>query len=666
MSSLRRLCRWEPPRVLGVMVAAVLWASREAAPPLVVHASSGSTGAVSTIAGFRIERLANVTSPTSLAFAPATLSTPFGAELFVGAQDVPSATAGAFNDVIYKLAPSGDAAVLSKFHDLPTEADVMALEFPPASGTSFGSVLYISANHFDATPAARCGGAILGRDLFRSLTSLTALTSAVACPELPSARQTALGNPRGIEFGPLASGALGIYVANPSLAPAGVARVQASGVVSSFVTDAASPKDVEFDASGAFGGQLYIADAGCACVRRAPPGATTSTVFGSLVGVPVALEFGRGGRFGTDLYVGVDQGAQFSIYRVRPDGSGTMFAMGLGALAPDALEFALDGESMYVADFAASSVYRIVAVPNDNDSDGVPNDIDNCPNAANASQRDSDADGKGDACDACPQDAQNDVDGDGACGNVDNCPAAPNASQADADKDGLGDACDTCELDPDNDRDGDGACANVDNCPAVANPGQEDLDGDKAGDACDADDDSDGVADTADNCPRVSNAAQTNTDGAADGGDACDPDDDDDGVLDGADNCPLVSNAAQTNTDGAADGGDACDPDDDNDGFADGVDACPLVAGVARGCPATIEFLIGEVRALPCDISEIRELVATLEAAQAARARGNLAAAANQLGAFVNKVQALRRGGRLSAASADAMIGLAQLVMGAM
>jgi large repetitive protein len=40
--------------------------------------------------------------------------------------------------------------------------------------------------------------------------------------------------------------------------------------------------------------------------------------------------------------------------------------------------------------------------PPDADGDGVPDSSDNCVNAANADQADSDTDGKGDACDFCP------------------------------------------------------------------------------------------------------------------------------------------------------------------------------------------------------------------------------------------------------------------------
>jgi hypothetical protein len=111
--------------------------------------------------------------------------------------------------------------------------------------------------------------------------------------------------------------------------------------------------------------------------------------------------------------------------------------------------------------------------------------VDNCPLVANADQADADADGRGNACDACPADAANDADSDGDCGNVDNCPLVANPDQADADADGRGNACDACPADPANDADGDGVCGNVDNCPLVANADQADADADGIGDACD-------------------------------------------------------------------------------------------------------------------------------------------------------------------------------------
>jgi hypothetical protein len=56
-----------------------------------------------------------------------------------------------------------------------------------------------------------------------------------------------------------------------------------------------------------------------------------------------------------------------------------------------------------------------IAMDNDTDGDGFANDVDNCPEVANASQSDFDDDGAGDACDE-------DVDGDGALNAADICP----------------------------------------------------------------------------------------------------------------------------------------------------------------------------------------------------------------------------------------------------
>lgn len=176
-----------------------------------------------------------------------------------------------------------------------------------------------------------------------------------------------------------------------------------------------------------------------------------------------------------------------------------------------------------------------------------------------------------------------DGDGDGVDDDVDNCPQDANADQADNDMDGQGDVCDA---DDDNDTVDDG----LDNCPLTVNTDQTDTDGDLEGDACDADDDNDDVLDLGDNCPLVANTSQTDTDLDGDG-DACDADDDNDGVEDGADNCPFDVNADQLDTDGD-EMGDACDGDDDGDGVDDGADACfptapgdvVLASGDDSGC----------------------------------------------------------------------------------
>lgn len=220
----------------------------------------------------------------------------------------------------------------------------------------------------------------------------------------------------------------------------------------------------------------------------------------------------------------------------------------------------------------------------DDDSDGIPNSSDNCLSVSNATQLDTDGDGKGDACDAFPLDAQNDADGDTVSGHIDNCPTTANADQTNTDNDSQGDACDST---PNGDTDSDGIDNKSDNCQMAANPGQEDTDGDKIGNACDltpnGDDDLDGIDNTTDNCPTVANASQEDVDGDKIGN-ACDltPNGDTDGdTLDNnADNCPTVANLGQEDVD--MDGkGDACDSLNEYDVDADSTD------NIYDNCPTT-------------------------------------------------------------------------------
>ena len=311
----------------------------------------------------------------------------------------------------------------------------------------------------------------------------------------------------------------------------------------------------------------------------------------------------------------------------------------------------------------------------DPDHDTILDPNDNCPNSPNLDQHDMDGDGIGDICDPNNGDGPTgDQDGDGDANNADNCPAVSNANQSDLDADGQGDACDP---DDDNDGDLDGA----DNCPATPNADQADVDNDGLGNACDATDDrdgdADGVRDAIDNCPAHANPTQSDVDG--DGiGDACDPvnnlDTDGDGVLNTGDNCPAVANASQADADG--DGvGDACDPnpndgpagDLDGDGVANAADDCPAEAGTNNGCPAqtqTIAALINAVNALDLPQGLRRSLLAKLEAAAASVERGKPATAKNQLGAFINEVQAHKKSGKLPVPVANALIAMAQAVSG--
>jgi outer membrane protein OmpA-like peptidoglycan-associated protein len=185
---------------------------------------------------------------------------------------------------------------------------------------------------------------------------------------------------------------------------------------------------------------------------------------------------------------------------------------------------------------------RAPVAPSDRDGDGIPDTVDQCPDAAE------DKDGFEDD-DGCPD---LDNDHDGIPDVADKCPDAAE------DKDGFEDD-DGC---PDLDNDQDGIPDADDKCPNVAGPkdhqGCPILDRDK-----------DGIEDSADKCPDVAGIAALQ---------GCpEPDTDGDGILDKEDLCPTVKGVASAK---------GC-PDADGDGIVDNDDACPKDAGLAafKGCP---------------------------------------------------------------------------------
>jgi len=243
----------------------------------------------------------------------------------------------------------------------------------------------------------------------------------------------------------------------------------------------------------------------------------------------------------------------------------------------------LDGVSFRpacLADFDQDGIYD--ALDTDTDNDGLADIVegkaffrnpdrdgdewldgqDNCIAVSNPTQKDSDRDGSGDACD-------DDLDGDTIPNLLDNCLEVSNFDQANLDRDFEGDACDA-------DADGDSRVNEQDNCPVKWNPDQADLDLDGVGDACDADADGDIVPDEIDNCLCLGNFDQANNDYDSQG-DACDLDDDNDGIGDETDNCQLIFNEDQKDTDG--DGkGDLCDSDLDGDSHENEQDNCVMIA----------------------------------------------------------------------------------------
>jgi hypothetical protein len=201
----------------------------------------------------------------------------------------------------------------------------------------------------------------------------------------------------------------------------------------------------------------------------------------------------------------------------------------------------------------------------DSDLDGIGDECDNCPRNANPDQQDTNQNGIGRACDDdedrdrdgipnnldfCPDiptqlNQHRDNDQDGIGNECDNCIEGPNPDQLDSDEDGIGDAC--------TDTDRDGLIDALDNCPQIRNRDQEDDDGDGVGNICepDLDADSDRVRNADDNCPDDWNSNQADSDG--------------DGIGDACDNCPETPNPDQLDTD-EDERGNACD-------------LCPLIPG---------------------------------------------------------------------------------------
>jgi rhodanese-related sulfurtransferase len=163
-------------------------------------------------------------------------------------------------------------------------------------------------------------------------------------------------------------------------------------------------------------------------------------------------------------------------YTDLPVDADILVVCGSGIRSNNAANF-LDSQSyLHVYDMTggmnAWTYERIGCV--DTDSDGINDDLDNCPAVANAGQEDGDSDEIGDACD--------------------NCSNNYNPFQMDCDDDGTGDACDPDTIDPD----GDGVDVACDNCPATPNNSQLDSyppGGNGCGDACECEGNFDGDLD---------------------------------------------------------------------------------------------------------------------------------------------------------------------------
>ncbi|MDD5712363.1 MAG: OmpA family protein [Smithellaceae bacterium] len=234
----------------------------------------------------------------------------------------------------------------------------------------------------------------------------------------------------------------------------------------------------------------------------------------------------------------------------------------------------------------------------DSDGDGVPDDVDKCPDTplgvavdADGCPVDTDGDGVADYLDKCPDTPKGvtvdkdgcpvDSDGDGVPDYLDKCPDTPKGVKVDY----LG-----CPIDSD----GDGVPDYLDKCPDTPKDVKVDADG------CPIDSDGDGVPDYLDKCPDTPKDVKVDADG-------CPIDSDDDGVPDYLDKCPDTPKGVKVDADG-------CPVDSDGDGVPDYLDKCPDTPKGVKvdkdGCPPlAVQEVVKKAEAAPVPVEQITLMI---------------------------------------------------------
>jgi len=197
-------------------------------------------------------------------------------------------------------------------------------------------------------------------------------------------------------------------------------------------------------------------------------------------------------------------------------------------------------DTFYLWDVGIGFRYKFGADPNDSDGDGVPDNLDKCPNTPK---------GVSVYSDGCPTD----LDQDGVPDYLDKCPGTPKGTVVNASG---------CPADSD----GDGVPDELDKCPNTPRGVMVGPDG------CPIDSDGDGIPDAYDKCPNTPRGVIVGPDGCP----ATDADGD--GVPDFMDKCPDTPK-------GIAVGPDGCPLDSDGDGIPDYLDECPRSPPGAKVLP---------------------------------------------------------------------------------
>jgi hypothetical protein len=185
---------------------------------------------------------------------------------------------------------------------------------------------------------------------------------------------------------------------------------------------------------------------------------------------------------------GIGECRQEGVYECSSDKLGTICNATIGSPVPEICDDGKDNDCDATTDCAdpdcatnplcmptttSTSTTPVV----DADSDGIPDNTDNCPakpNGPNLGTCSSSSDNPGIICTS-----------DGECAEGCSSNGLCIMTQDDTDSDGIGDVCDMCVGNGSADEDSDGWCDLQDNCPNVCNTQQLDADNDSIGDVCD-------------------------------------------------------------------------------------------------------------------------------------------------------------------------------------
>jgi hypothetical protein len=248
----------------------------------------------------------------------------------------------------YALLPAGLFRLAPTTGKLSLFAPVSGVALKPGPGGAFGTDIFVARPRF-----FNVRGHVLVQpgdgEIFRVTPPaiLKNLTVNVFTRSLDFA-------PTGIAFGPVGSLFPGDLLVTDFFG-AGARRIKSTGATFPF-TKYPGLQGLTFGPGGtsAFGADVYAAQPSAGRILRIAANGV-AVPFATGLTSPVDVAFGPGGAFGKNLYV-ADAGGQ--IYQIDSAGKRTLFAAGLGA--PFALAFSPTGSTLFVTDYWNGNVIQFI------------------------------------------------------------------------------------------------------------------------------------------------------------------------------------------------------------------------------------------------------------------------------------------------------------------